>query len=74
MLDKTLEIIGSISGVLGAVLIASNTDATKYGFILFTISSAAFAWMGWRKGMYPFFTTQMIFQAINVIGIYRWFF
>ena len=38
-MNKTFEMIGAICGVAGAVLVSLNISQSKYGFVLFLISS-----------------------------------
>jgi len=71
--DKILEKVGAVSGIIGALLIASNTIYTKWGFIMFMISGVALGIMGYRQKMYHFVTMQMIFQVINIIGVINYF-
>jgi nicotinamide riboside transporter PnuC len=68
-----MEIIGAVSGIAGALLIASNTIYTKWGFVMFMISGVSLGIMGYRQKMYHFVTMQMIFQVINIIGVINYF-
>jgi nicotinamide riboside transporter PnuC len=72
-MNKILEQVGAVTGILGAILIAMNFEYSKWGFVLFLFSSGALALMGYRKKMYSFLVMQLFFQCINVIGIYNWF-
>ena len=38
-MNKIFEMIGAICGVSGAVLVSLNIPQSKYGFVLFLISS-----------------------------------
>jgi len=73
-LETTLETVGSVLGVAGALLIATNTDISKWGFVLFFMSAFAFMGMAFLKHMHMFLMNQVVFQVINILGIYRWFF
>jgi len=73
MHNKTLEHIGAFFGVVGALLIAMNIPESKYGFLLFMVSSTAFMLMGYKQQMYSFLASQVVFTMINLIGIYNWF-
>ena len=72
-LDKLLEIFGSYMGVLGAFLVASNSDFSKYGFLLFFASSVALTVFSYREKMTHLRNMQLVFMGINALGIYRWF-
>jgi nicotinamide riboside transporter PnuC len=72
-MNKLLEQVGAVTGILGAILIAANFEYSKWGFVVFIISTTCLAWLGYRKKMYSFFGMQLFFQVINCVGIYRWF-
>ena len=42
------------------------------GFILFTVSAAAWAVAGWRTGDLSLVAMHGVFLAINLLGIWRW--
>jgi nicotinamide riboside transporter PnuC len=72
--NKKIEVIGSILGVCGGVLIASNLDISRWAFVIFLVSTTMFIILGYRKGMLPFLLMQCFFLMIDFLGIYRWFF
>ena len=71
---KILEMIGAVCGVAGAVLVSLNIQQSKYGFVLFLISSILLGVVSWQRKMQYLLTMQMVFLGINVIGVFRWFF
>jgi len=72
-MNKIFEIIGAICGVAGAVLVSLNIPQSKYGFILFIISSVLLGIVSWQRKMQYLLTMQMVFLGINIVGVVRWF-
>ena len=72
-MNKTFEMIGAICGVSGAVLVSFNIPQSKYGFVLFLISSILLGIVSWQRKMQYLLTMQMVFLGINIIGIVQWF-
>jgi len=73
IMNKIFEMIGAICGVAGAVLVSLNIPQSKYGFILFLISSILLGIVSWQRKMQYLLTMQMVFLGINMVGIVRWF-
>jgi nicotinamide riboside transporter PnuC len=65
--------IGAICGVAGAVLVSLNIPQSKYGFMLFLISSILLGIVSWQRKMQYLLTMQIVFLGINVVGVFRWF-
>ena len=72
-MNKLFEMIGAICGVAGAVLVSLNILQSKYGFVLFLVSSILLGIVSWQRKMRYLLTMQMVFLGINVVGIVRWF-
>ena len=70
---KIFEMIGAICGVTGAVLVSLNIPQSKYGFVLFLVSSILLGIASWQRKMQYLLTMQMVFLGINAVGIFRWF-
>lgn len=64
--------VGSLSGPMGAVLLAANIQASKYGYILFTLSSVLMCVAAYSKGDNPVLVQNVLFTLINGFGLYRW--
>lgn len=66
-----LEWAGSITGLIGAFLLATNTRVSKYGWLAFL--AANFAMIGFAIGIerYGLLLQQLGFLATSVLGIYR---
>ncbi len=66
------EVAGSVSAMVYALLIASNTGNEVLGFSLLFVSAALFA--GWAviDRRWAFFALQFFYMASAVIGVVRW--
>jgi hypothetical protein len=66
--------IGTICFLCAALLLSSNIDISRYGFILFLIGHIILTyWFWFRQKDYPMFTQNAFFIGIDVFGIVRWF-
>jgi hypothetical protein len=67
-----LEWMGSITGLIGAFLLATHTRFSGWGFIAFLVSN--FAWIGFAllQGISSILLMQAGFTATSLLGIYRW--
>jgi len=67
--------LGTLCFLSAALLLSSNIDISKYGFILFLIGHIVLSYYFWfRSKDYPMFTQNFFFIGVDVFGIYRWFF
>lgn len=69
---KTVEWAGSIVGLVGAGLLASNSQLSGYGFVAFLMSNICWIYFGYRTGANGLLTMQAGFTLTSVIGIVRW--
>jgi nicotinamide riboside transporter PnuC len=69
---KILEMIGAVCGIAGAILVSLNIPQSKYGFILFLISSILLGVVSWQRKTQYLLTMQMVFLGINIVGVVRW--
>lgn len=67
-----LQWAGCATGVAGALLLALNTKYSGWGFVLFLISNGFWTAFGIQTNAPGLITTQVIFTATSVLGIYRW--
>jgi nicotinamide riboside transporter PnuC len=70
---NTLRWTGTITGVIGAILLALNIEGSGYGFFFFLVSAAAYSYTSWVSGDLPMLVLQGTFFAIDLLGIWRWF-
>lgn len=71
-LSSIFEIIGSVSAMAYALLIASNTGAEIIGFSLLLISSGLFAAWAVIDKRWTFLLLQGFYALSAVIGLVRW--
>ena len=69
---KISEVVMLICAVIGATLLASNTDASKYGFIFYLVSSISGTYAGWSKDVMSLTLLNGFFVCVNMVGIFRW--
>lgn len=67
-----IEWFAAGSGIAGAVLLASNVSLSRYGFVLFLVSSITWSWVAYTTVQPALFANQAVFMAINLLGIWRW--
>lgn len=75
MIITTLDALqwaGCATGVTGALLLALNTKHSGWGFVLFLISNGFWTAFGIQTNAPGLITTQVIFTATSLLGIYRW--
>lgn len=75
MIITTLDALqwaGCATGVTGALLLALNTKHSGWGFVLFLISNGFWTAFGIQTNAPGLITTQIIFTATSLLGIYRW--
>ena len=67
-----VEWIGTIFGVIGAALLASNTRYSRYGWWFFLVSSSSMAAYGLSLQSWGILTLNVVFTGTNILGILRW--
>lgn len=67
-----LQWLGCATGASGALLLATKTKYSGYGFILFLISNLFWTAYGFAIHAPGLIVMQGIFTITSVIGIYRW--
>jgi hypothetical protein len=70
---RGLEYSSSACAVAGGTLLASNTEMSKYGFVILALSSGQMlisSTMGRRKSMMIY--AGSVFCFVDCLGIYRW--
>ena len=65
-------LLGTLFGIIGAVLLSQKTKYSKYGYIFFTISSLSWCYIGYLSDDMALVTMNMIFLLINCNGIWNW--
>lgn len=70
---KFLKYIGEIGGIVGALMVATNTDLSAYGYIFFTSSSVAWTITAFFMKEWSLMRMSLVFTVINFFGLYQWF-
>lgn len=66
--------IGTITGIIGSLLLAFNFEYSKYGYFFFTISAICWVKQGIKNSDNSLILLNTVFIGINALGIYLWFF
>lgn len=69
---EIVETIGAILGSIGALLLATNSRWSGWGFIAFLASNVAWLAFGREAGHWRFFAQQIVFTLTSLLGIWRW--
>jgi len=72
MQAELLEWIGSLTGIVGAVMMASNTKASPWAYMIWIIASVTMLVFALVKGHSGLALQQACFTLINTVGLYRW--
>ena len=67
-----VEWFGSITGIVGALLVALNIPLSGWGFVLFFSSSVSLTAYSLSAELYGIGLQQAVFSLINLLGIWRW--
>lgn len=70
---KAAEWAGSITGLLGSALLATNSQYSGYGFIAFLASNIFWIYFSYKTKTHSLLTMQAGFTLTSVVGIARWF-
>lgn len=70
-MNKLLSWLGSICGIIGALLVATATNITL-GYELFLISSISWTVVGYLAKNYSLLTMNIVFTIINMIVLYTY--
>lgn len=66
--------VGTFCGVMGAILVASNSELSKYAFPVFLLSAVLWAVVALELKDRALLMLQIAFMCVDIFGIYRWFF
>lgn len=72
LLQTVIEWTGTVTGVLGAVVVASNTKYSPLGWISFLICSLSMACYGYMTEAWGLLTLEVCFVLTNLMGLWRW--
>ncbi len=71
-LTSVFEVTGSVSAMVYAVLIASNTGNEILGFSLLLISASLFAAWAVIDRRWTFLLLQLFYAGSAILGLIRW--
>lgn len=71
-ITRLFEWIGASAGMLGALLIASNTLYSPYGWIAFAVSSVTLLMFAVKLKAWGLLCLQLCFCLTNALGLWRW--
>jgi len=66
------EYFGTITGILGALLLAANIRFSPWAFVIYLASCAAWIGFGLLTAAPGLVAMQTVFVCANLLGIYRW--
>jgi len=67
---SVLKWIGTILFFTAGILLSSNIEISRWGYILFFIGHIIFIYVFWKDR--PMLTQNIMFTTIDLWGIYRW--
>lgn len=70
--SSALEPTGAALGILGALLIATNTSVSHLGWVPFVMSSLMLTVFYKTKGHRYLLVMSLVYTGINCLGLYRW--
>lgn len=65
--------VGSLTGLLGAILLAANASWSRWGWAAFLVSNVAWISFGVQTRTWSLVLMQAGFMATSMTGLYRWF-
>ena len=71
-MTRFVEWFGATAGVIGALMLASNTTWSGYGWLAFLASNIAWFAYAAMQGVKSMLLMQLVFATTSLIGIYRW--
>ncbi|MEW6283016.1 MAG: hypothetical protein AB1758_30665 [Candidatus Eremiobacterota bacterium] len=66
------EWAGALTGLLGAALLATNSDISGWGFVAFLVSNLFWIAFGLLNKTYGLLLMQAGFTLTSIVGVYRW--
>ena len=69
---SALKWLGTLTGVLGALVLALNIPVSGWGWVLFTISSISWTIAGLALRDASLAVLQGTFIVVDLLGVWRW--
>lgn len=67
-----MEWMGCITGAIGALILATNTRISGWGFVVFLVSNACWIGFGWLEARPSIVYMQIVMTATSLLGVHRW--
>ena len=64
---------GTVLAIIAAVMVASNTEISKYGYPIFMLSSMFWSYVAIRMNDQALLMLQVVFICVDIFGMYSWF-
>ena len=72
LLQETLKWTGTVGGIAGAFLVASNLPISGWGYLPFLAGSLALVGWGLLIAEPAVWSLNAVFTVANLFGIWRW--
>lgn len=67
-----LKWFGSITGIIGAIMLALNNEYSMYGYVFFILSSFSLTYSFYCDKIASMIINQGIYLLINILGAFQW--
>ncbi len=64
---------GTLLAIVAALMVASNSDISKYGYPIFMVSSFFWSYVAIQLKDQALLLLQIVFICVDAFGIYNWF-
>ena len=77
--SETLDLLkvhrwtGTLLAIVAALMVASNSEISKYGYPIFMVSSMFWSYVAIQLKDQALLLLQIVFICIDAFGIYNWF-
>ena len=68
---QSVEWAGSFFSIVGALLLATHTKASRYGWLAFLAANIMLIALFVEKGLFGLVLQQLAFLGTSLLGIYR---
>ena len=65
--------VACLTALLGSALLATNRDVSRWGFVAYLVSNAAWILVALATSQTHLLVQQIGFTATSAYGVYRWF-
>lgn len=69
-----MEVLMVVGAIAGSGLLAMHIPISKWGYVLFLISSMAGTYVGMKSKIKSLTLLNGYFTIVNIVGVIRWFF